>query len=236
LEENFDRFKFFRIYKEKEMADFRRWILALTVLALCVGGAFAQVGTPTGGVSGQSFTCTAANGAVTPTIRQEGVTEMVGDILVVCTGGTPLAPGSVIPTVNITVFLNTQVTSRLLGSGGVSEAVLFIDEPNTGLTGVGPATPVTVCPNVLTGGCPATVNASGNPVNAGTAVPAYNAYQGVVDPVNSKYVAFFGVPLMPPATSGLQREFRIANIRVNANGIPAGAGNVGNAQALVSFT
>ena len=92
---------FFEIYKEKEMADFRRWILALTVLALCVAGANAQiVGTGTGA----TFGCNAINGAVTPTLRSKGITDLVGDIVIQCTGGNTLAPGTQIPQANITVF------------------------------------------------------------------------------------------------------------------------------------
>jgi len=258
------------------MADFRRCIIALTVLALCVAGAYAQVGVPTGGAPGTAtgtpFSCTVTNGAVTPQLRQEGLTELVGDILLNCSGGTPIAPGATIPTATITVYLNTQVTSRLLGTGstaGASEAVLFIDEPNTGLTGYGPAVPVGVCGNPTTGGCPAWVGNSTVPAPAGatnigvmvssnpntcTAVgtpagctaaggfnpapvaPAQNVYQGVVDPINSKYVSFYGVPMMPPVSAGDSRVFRITNVRANANGIPAGSGNAGYAQALISIS
>ena len=59
MKENFDRFNF-AIYKEKEMADFRRWITALAVLALFAGLASAQVGGP--GASGGPLQCTATVG------------------------------------------------------------------------------------------------------------------------------------------------------------------------------
>jgi len=223
------------------MADFRRWILALTVLALCVTGGFAQVGTPTGTTPtalGVPFSCTATNSAVVPTIRQEGLTEMVGDIVINCIGGNNFAIGAAIPTATITVYVGgvTTVTSRLLGSGGVSEAVLLIDEPNTGLSGTGPSTAMTVCPNPLTGGCPAVVGTSGNPVNSGTQTPAYNVYQGVVDPNTSKYVTFYGVPVMPPVTAGFTRVYRITNVRANANNVPASPGNPGQLNALISIS
>ncbi|MDE3167323.1 MAG: hypothetical protein KGN36_16090, partial [Acidobacteriota bacterium] len=152
LKENFDRFNF-AIHKEKEMVSFRRWTLALTVLALFAGLASAQIV----GTSNPTMTCT-TNVTVTPTLRGEGFTEQTGDITLVCTGGAVLATGATIPTVNIAVSLNTAVTSRLL-SGNVSEALLLIDEPGSGLqsaaginpgTGVnwpyGPAAPVNVCP------------------------------------------------------------------------------------------
>src|SRR5690242_17607268 len=132
------------------MVSFRRLILALTVVALFAGFASAQIN---GGNS--SLTCS-TNVSVTPTLRAEGYTEQTGDITLTCTGGAALATGSLIPTVNIQIFLNTAVTSRLLpisnvsGTGNVSEALLLIDEPGSGLTptvpGFGPAAPQSVCP------------------------------------------------------------------------------------------
>jgi len=236
LEENFDRFKFFfEIYKEKEMTDFRRWILALAVLALCVAGANAQV---TG--TGNNFSCTAQNASVTPLLRSEGITELVGDIVLDCTGGTLVTPGSIIPQVNITVFLNTQVTSRLLGNGGASnasEAVLMIDEPNSGLPGYGPTVPFIYCTTPSTGCIEYAGTVGGNtnvPVTApGGSTQAPNIFQGVVN-ADGKSLTFFGVPVLPPASSGATRVYRIANIRANATAIPAGANTPGNALALIS--
>jgi len=127
------------------MPEFRKNILALAAVALTAGIASAQVGTPTGGPPGvggtQAPTCTTTNGAVTPTLRAEGYTELTGDIVIVCQGGSPPVLGSVIPTANITIFLNTAVTSRLLQTttaGNASEALLLIDEPGSGLSGYGP--------------------------------------------------------------------------------------------------
>lgn len=222
------------------MTDFRRWILALAVLALCVVGANAQV---TGGTGGGNFQCTAANASVTPTVRAEGITELVGDIVLDCTGGTYVTPGAQIPQANITVFLNTQVTSRLLGVGGVtnaSEAVLMIDEPNSGLQGFGPAQGFNYC---LTpgSGCieyASAVQANGTQVPVttpgGTAV-GQNIFIGVVNP-DGKSITFNGVPILPPVTSGATRVYRITNVRANASAIPAGANTPGNVQALISIS
>jgi hypothetical protein len=127
LKENFDRFNS-QIYKEKEMADFRRCILAFAVVALLVGlvpTASAQV------VNGVQCI---ANAAVPPTLRSEGLTELVGDIVLNCSGGTPTPAGQQIPQANISIFLNTQVTSRLLNST-LSEAILTVDEPSAAQTG-----------------------------------------------------------------------------------------------------
>src|ERR1700693_1105881 len=85
MKENFDRFKF-ALYKEKEMPAFRKWITALAGLALLAGLARAQV---TGnGSSPGAFTCATTNASVTPTLRAEGYTEAVGDIVLICAGGT----------------------------------------------------------------------------------------------------------------------------------------------------
>jgi hypothetical protein len=240
--------------------NFRRWILATSVLALCVAGANAQINTGTGN-AGAPFTCSATNGAVTPTVRSEGITELVGDIVIQCTGGATLAPGAQIPLANITVFLNTQVTSRLLGGGtpavaNNSEALLLIDEPNSGLAGYGPSVPITLCGNPAQGCIEFVGNTTGsllqNPVisvpvatnpntgvngafNPATVAAGANAFSGVVNP-DGKSVTFFGVPIMPPATSGLLRQFRITNIRANASAVPAGANTPGNIQALVSIS
>src|SRR6185437_8878361 len=99
---------------------FRRCILAFAVVALLMGlipTASAQV------VNGVQCI---ANSGVPPTVRSEGLTELTGDIVLNCSGGTPIPAGFQIPQANITIFLNTQVTSRLL-SGNQSEALLTID-------------------------------------------------------------------------------------------------------------
>jgi hypothetical protein len=235
------------IFKEKEMPEFRKWILALAVVALFAGVASAQIGTP-GTTPAGNFTCnTTPNGSVTPTVRGDGFTELVGDIVITCTGGTPLTNGTVIPTANITVFLNTAATSRLLstsataGAYTVSEATLLIDEPGSGLTGYGPSQPVTLCTSPAfgagVGGCSqivgapvATSNGLQIPLNANGSAPAANAFQGLV---LGNQIAFFGIPILPPTTTGVSRVLRITNIRANANGI---GGTPGSVVASISTT
>jgi hypothetical protein len=116
-------------------------------------------------------------------LRAEGLTEMVGDIVLTCTGGpTPVAGTTTpIPTANITVSFQSNVTSRLLNyntstspsavtSPYTSEALLLIDEPGSGLqvapsgsgitpTGVGPQAPQTLC---MAGGQAASIMGAGN--------------------------------------------------------------------------
>jgi len=132
------------------MVDFRRGITALGMFALFTGLAAAQVG----GTGQQQLTCN-TNVTVTPALRGEGYTEQTGDITITCTGGAPIAIGGQVPLVNIAVFYNTTVTSRLLpttsGSTGgqtsnqTSEALLLVDEPGSGLPGFGPSLGQTLC-------------------------------------------------------------------------------------------
>jgi hypothetical protein len=96
--------------------NFRRWITALAVLALFAGFASAQVANS--GAGSGALQC-AASVAVPPTLRSEGLTELVGDIVLTCTGGPTPGSGTIgastpIPTANFTVSFGTNVTSRLL--------------------------------------------------------------------------------------------------------------------------
>jgi hypothetical protein len=237
----------FVLHKEKEM-NFRRCILAMVMLALCVGLASAQVivGTPTATPAGP-LQCT-ANVAVPNTLRSEGMTELIGDIVIQCTGGAALAVGATIPTANITVSLATNVTSRLLGGSGsatvpsnTSEALLLIDEPNTALAGglgPGPAAPFSVCANsavgASAGGCAQTV-AAGTVTGAGSigvASPGTNVFQGLV---TANQVAFLGIPILPPSTTGLARVFRITNVRANVSAL-GGGGLAGTTPLFASIT
>jgi hypothetical protein len=115
--------------------------------------------------------------------------------------------GLAIPQANITVFLNTAVTSRILGGQNQSEALLLIDEPG----GIG-GTPFP-CPSPL--GCPAI--STGGPGQFDGAPGHHNIFQGTVTGVNS--VTFLGVPMAPPEPLSV-RTFRITNLRANAAGLP----------------
>ncbi|MCU1235456.1 MAG: hypothetical protein JWP63_3423 [Candidatus Solibacter sp.] len=240
------------------MVDFRRGITALSVLALFAGLGVAQ--TNTGNTQLQCNT----NVTVTPNLRGEGYTEQTGDITLNCTGGVTPSVGSQIPAVNITVFYNTQVTSRLLpttASNSISEALLMIDEPGSGLpapvAGFGPAagqflcsTPLQGCTefvNTTTGsGIPVAVDAitcgspggtcgvgtNGNVINPAT-TPGRNVFQGVV---NGNSVTFFGIPVLAPGTTS-SRVYRITNVRVNANPLAGGsASGASPVQASISIS
>jgi hypothetical protein len=231
LKENFDRFNF-EIHKEKEMVSFRKMILALTATTVFAGLAGAQV------IGNNQLTC-ATNVSVTPTLRGEGYTEQTGDVTLNCTGGVNLPVGSQIPQVNIQIFLNTAVTSRLLPvsnvSNNISEALILIDEPGSGLPGYGPSLPQKICPTPLLG-CIQYVGTVPGPT-LGTAVDSCtsfgaticaqtssvfgaNVFQGVV---SGNSVTFFGVPVLAPVTAGSSRVYRVTNIRANATALSGGS-------------
>ncbi len=66
-------------------------------------------------------------------VRSEGNAEQLGDLVFTCTGGTPTAAGNTVPQINISVILNTNITSKVTASSGAtnfSEALLLVDEPN----------------------------------------------------------------------------------------------------------
>jgi len=108
------------------MADFRKWLYAFAMVALIVG-----LTVPANAQNGGVVSC---NASTTPTlVRAEGYAEFVGDYTLTCSGGSPTTPGGIVPTVNVTVFLSTNITSKLTaGSSSVfDEALLIFDEPNT---------------------------------------------------------------------------------------------------------
>ena len=251
LKENFDRFNF-ALYKEKQMADFRRLFTVLAVLAVMAMSASAQVGVANGS-SGSLLACV-ATAAGTPELRPEGYTELVGDIVISCTGGPTQALGTAISTTNITIYMapSVPITSRYMTTSGAfvgaSEALLIIDEAGSnlpaGVTGnFGPKAPQVLCTTAnqqLLGGssCALQVGSDGNGyevavpnVAAGNgASSAQNVFQGKIGDFGVNSVTFYAVPVLPPATSGVSRTYRITNVRV-----PVPGGNLsGTLQAIVS--
>ena len=108
------------------MADFRRYLYALALVALLAGitmPASAQ----------QAFQCTNSTG-VPPAVRAEGYSELMGDIVLDCTGGIPTPPNQSVPGININVNLDTFVSSQttaVLSQVEFLESLLIIDEPNS---------------------------------------------------------------------------------------------------------
>ena len=203
------------------MVHLRKSMLLLVVVAAMASVANAQLINP-------ALQCT-ANAGVPPIVRAEGVAEQVGDLVLNCTGGTPTAANTQVPQVNVQIFLNVNVTSRLLADPW-SEALLLMDEPGAPRPS-GPTPPQLVCggpgaPLDANGTCP--IYSTGNPAETydGTTggfvtpppPPPYtarpNIFQGRQAAANS--IVWLGVPFDPPGTT-FTRILRITNIRANAN-------------------
>jgi len=184
------------------MADFRRWILALAALVLVFGLVAPASAQST------SFTCSSA-ASVTPDLRHEGLDELVGDVILTCSGGTPTPAETPIPQGNFQVNLSLPFTSRLL-SGNISEALLLVDNPSPAnqLVCNSPNNPAVACQVEGDGGL--TFN------NA----EKYNVFQGINSsvPGQQSLVTFLGVPVDPPMSAAVPRIYRITNLRVNASG------------------
>jgi hypothetical protein len=192
------------LHKEKEMVEFRKAFLTLAVLVFATGIASAQI---------NPLQCT-ANAGVPPIARAEGVAEEVGQVIINCTGGvsTP-SPDLNIPTINVQIFLNTNITSRLLDSTGTrSEALLLIDEPQ-------PSEQIEAAsvPNV------ATIKANGNGVyKNGMRPTVFGAQQA-----SPNSLVWLNIPFDPPGTSG-NRVIRLVNVRANANQLGVGSSLIPN--------
>ena len=203
------------------MADFRRWILAFAALVLVLGSvvpASAQYG----------VVCTASAG-VAPTLRHEGFTELVGDIVVTCAkapGSVSTPVGTPVAQANITVNIGAPITSRVLGvptglvapaNVNLTEALLLIDDPRPGTTQVPCTNPYD--PTIA---CAAVANGFGSEFTTAPVSP--NIFQGITGlggpGIPSQTITFLGVPVDPPATGSL--TYRITNIRVDASNVAVG--------------
>jgi hypothetical protein len=191
------------------MADFRRCILALAVVALLTG----LVST----ASAQPFTCN-ATAAVPTLMRSEGLTELAGDIVLQCNGTLPAGSANF---ANLAVFLgNTTITSRILNATtNESEVLLLLDEPNT------PTGPAFNTAATVTVGGVAVTNTN------------RNVFQGTISGNQVQFLGVPVYPgaTVSPGTV-LTRVFRITNIRANASAVGVGAsGTPGQVTAFVSI-
>jgi len=172
------------------MADFRKMLFVLVGLLIVISTASAQTG----------VTCTAFV-ANQPTLRQEGVTEPAGDILISCSG---TLIGAQTGQQTLTLYVSgAAITSRQLYTGTQpssipTEAALLVNDctSNSGTSSSGGS-----CgPNGNT-----TVGANSNPT------------QGLLQ---NGALVFSGFYL--PGT-GSPFQIRVTNVRVNANSLAAGA-------------
>ena len=213
------------------MADFRKWLLALAAVAVLLSlGSTSANAQPAG-----AFTCVSNAGAPN-IVRGEGVAELVGDILLNCTGGQPTTGGKFIPLSNVQVSLNTNITSRIISNATqASEALILIDEPFPQLAGNAVPSPANGGPNwngtqpAVQEACFANNNTNCRIISSGVGIgklgsyngdadfltpgPHYNVFQGFQS--NASTIAWQGVPIDAPGTAGT-RILRITNIRANA--------------------
>ncbi|MGA2134171.1 MAG: hypothetical protein ABSH50_17905 [Bryobacteraceae bacterium] len=144
----------------------------------------------------QDLSCT-TDAAVVPTMRGDGEAEHLGDILLVCSGGTEGASSLI----NVTVALNTNLTSRIMNATTAeSEATLLIDDPLPGV--------VDTC-----NGFPYNGQVQGKPGILAGQPGSGNLYLGRQTSATS--VTWTGVPFVEPGPSG-ERFLRLTNLRGNA--------------------
>jgi len=213
------------------MAAFRRVVIALGVLAAFAGLASAQMSCSPNSSNGNAY------------VRSEGKSELIGDLVLFCTGGAPVQ-GAAAANVNITITLPQAVTSKQLGtatSGYVpTEALLVVNDGNvvtaSGTTAANSQSFCATTPTSGSGTCPVfqQINGGGGFIpssvagnySGGTALP--NVFQGWVNTTSTpNQVTFFAVPVVPPGTTG-QLTLRMVNIRENTS-----AGSTGQIVAQV---
>ncbi len=203
------------------MADFRKSLPVLAVFALMLASAVSA------NAQGPAFSCF-ANAGVPPLVRAEGITELTGDLILNCTGGTPTPAGQPIPAVNIQIFLNTPVTSKLI-TGTLTEALLFLDDPGPQNLANSTQDPclLTVCTN--------TGNSTGSGYYTGQtgSLGNKNVFQSTTVAGNPNSLLWLGVPIDPPGSVG-QRIIRMTNVRAYAAQFGAGSTVPTQITALIS--
>jgi len=219
------------------MADFRRCLYALAFVALLAGLTMPA--------SAQSFQCQNTT-SVIPNVRGEGFAELLGDIVLDCTGGTPTPPNATVPQVNIVVQLDTSVSSKVTATQNnvqFVESLLIVDEPNSTINP--PARPIRNCGSlnedntaagagvcILTGG-----GSNGAAATYDGSVGHSNVFQGrSLGLVTGQWnqVLFASVPIDPPGTicptqisqPTCHRIIRITNVRGDATAYNVGIGGL----------
>jgi len=168
------------------MADFRKMLFVLAGLLIIIGTASAQTG----------VTCTAFV-ANQPTLRQEGVTEPAGDILISCSGtliGAQTGPQTLSLYVNGAAITSRQTYTGTAPSSIPTEAALLVNDctTNSGISSSG-------------GSCSPSGTFTGGTPTQGFLQNSALVFSGFTLPVG-------GAPF----------QIRVTNVRVNANSLAAG--------------
>jgi hypothetical protein len=188
LKENFDRFTHDN-FKEKEMADFRKMLFVLAGLLLIIGSASAQ-----------TLSCTAFV-ANQPTLRQEGITEPAGDILITCIATSLPLTGAAAQGQTLSLFVSAPITSRQLFSG-------------TSVPAIGAPTEAALLVND---------NVTATAAADGSSPPTQGFLQN-----GALVFSNFKLPTSAPNNTF---TIRVTNVRVNANNVAAGQFVTGTALA-----
>ena len=226
-----------RVQPEAALRRLDRAGMALPLLVLAPAFLLAQT---------RPLECLAQS--ATPSVRAEGAAELVGDLILTCTGGEPTPAGRLLPQVNIQIFTQPaiEITSRELASaegGNFTEALLFLDEPApakqrpcgsprypysapqgqaviAGVCGAHPGAPGSNGVGTYDPDAPVP-SVMGHPFSSLITPSRGNVYQARRAGRHS--LIWQGVPFDPPGPRG-SRILRITNVRVNASelGLPGG--------------
>jgi len=184
------------------MADFRKMFFVFAALVMIMAiPASAQI----------SCVAFVAN---QPTLRQEGITEPAGDVILTCTG-VPI--GAQTGSQTLSLYVNgTTITSRQLYSGTSAptsiptEAALLVNDCVTN-TGTSVSFPAFSCGQIGTA-----TGSQGFPTTTG-GFPTQGFLQN-----GALVFSGFVVPSVPVGSTSETFQIRITNVRVNANTVASG--------------
>lgn len=167
------------------MADFRKWLLVLAVAVFAASSAYAQVSC-----------ASSASGTQAPLVRDGGLAEIVGDVVMVCTP-TPPATSFVDATANWQVFMNGPVTNKFTATNipGIIVDENTVATVYTGNKVGGNPNSVIFSQVLIPGGTIATVRIT----NIRIAVPAASGVAGLPTPVQ-EIVTTSPVSIVPITT------------------------------------
>jgi hypothetical protein len=135
-------------------------------------------------------TC-AADVPIVPAYPQSHGSALIGDIFLICIGGTALPVGASLPTINLTVFLDTNVLPS-------TQPLVSIDSPGLPLSN-----PVNLCSSLDGAGPSPGCGPILNPASPGTPYDGltghFNEFLGTTD---GNAVTFFAVPIEFPGPTG----------------------------------
>jgi hypothetical protein len=155
-----------------------------------------------------------ANYASTNSIRHEGLTELVGEVYLLCSGGTPTAAGEPVPLMELRYRTNppVNITNRNLAPFW-PDALLAIDEPYSVANQrvCGAQGDIETSPGVCS------ITGTGDGTGGYTGAPGRPNIFHARRPPGLENELVWVVPVDPPGNGGAWRILRIMNVRVNAS-------------------